>query len=114
MNFTLVFPSGESTELSVAMMFIPCAAWVQGQKILAVPNCKTPHYEIGYLRVFLDLPSTIARLHAPHKQLTLIIHNIGHGSPDDLAKLLKDCENEGYSVQIIEMPLELQIQEGNN
>ena len=103
MNFTLVFPSGESTELSVAMMFIPCAAWVEGRNTLIVPNRETPHYELGYLRVLLDLPSIVARIYESHKQLILIIHDVGHGSSDDLAKLLLDCKNEGYSTQIVRM-----------
>jgi hypothetical protein len=104
MNFTLVFPNSESDELSVAMMFISCAAWVEGNKILVIPNPRTPHYELGYLRVLLDLPSIAARLHAPHKQLAVIVHQIGHGTSEDLAKLLQDCADEGYSANIINLP----------
>ncbi len=104
MNFTLVFPNDVSSELSVAMMFIPVAAWVDGRKILLIPNRKTPHYELGYFRMLLDLPSIASRVHEAPKILTLIIHPIGHGSSEDLAKLLQDCAAEGYSTHIVNLP----------
>jgi hypothetical protein len=101
MNFTLAFPNSESTELCVAMMFIPCAAWVEGGRTLIVPNRKTPHYEIGYLRVLLELPSIASRLSPNQKMLALIMHPVGHGSSEDLANLLRDCDGEGYSTQVV-------------
>jgi len=104
MNFSLIFPNTESSALSVAMLFIPCAAWVEGRTILAVPNRKTPHYQLGYFRALIELPSIASRLPETHRQLTLIVHPIGHGSSEDLAKLLQDCADEGFDAQIINMP----------
>ena len=85
------------------MLFIPCAAWVEGRTILVVPNRKTPHYELGYFRALIELPSIASRLPETHKQLTLIVHPTGQGSSEDLAKLLQDCADEGFDAQIVNL-----------
>jgi hypothetical protein len=104
MKFTLVFTTGESADISIGMVFIPCAAWVQGSRTLVVPNRKTPHYELGYLRTLLTLPSIAAVLRPGfQKDIVLIIHPCGHGSQVDLAKLLLDCKAEGFTVQVVDM-----------
>lgn len=104
MKFTIVFTTGESADISIGMVFIPCAAWVQGSRTLVVPNRKTPHYELGYLRTLLELPSIAAVLRPRlEKDLVLVIHSCGHGSQDDLANLLLDCKTEGFTVQVVDM-----------
>ena len=101
MKFTLIFPTGEPDDLSIGMVFIPCAAWVDGRKTLLIPNPSTPHYERGYLRMLINLPTVASRLLLSQKWLVVVIHHVGHGSPQDLAKLLQDCEGEGYSVRLV-------------
>ena len=47
MKFTLVFPSGEGTDLSIGLVFAPCVLWVIGSKILLNPHRENPHYLPG-------------------------------------------------------------------
>lgn len=101
MNFTLVFPSHEGSVLSVGLLFIPCAAWVEGNKILVVPNQETPHYQQGSLSKLLKLASFAPRLEGRAKNIVIVVHDIGHGTAEDLNSLTADCKKERYSIQII-------------
>lgn len=104
MKFTLVFSSGEPADLSIGMVFIPCATWVQGKKTILVPNRKTPHYESGYLRRLLEVPTIAKQTEWLEKNLVVVVHPDGHGSARDLERLIQDCQDEGFSVQKIELP----------
>jgi len=101
MNFTLVFPNHEGSELTVGLLFIPCAAWVQGSKILVIPDQTTPHYQQGSLGRLLNLAEFTPKLKGRAKNIVLIIHNTGHGTEEDLSSLIADCKLEGYSIQTI-------------
>jgi len=101
MNFTLVFPNHEGSELTVGLLFIPCAAWVQGGKILVIPDQTTPHYQQGSLGRLLNLATFAPKLKGRAKNIVHVIHNTSHGTEEDLRSLMADCELEGYSIQTI-------------
>lgn len=60
MKFNLVFESHESRDVSIGLVFVPCAAWVLGGKTLLKPHPREPHYRSGDLREVLQLPVTPA------------------------------------------------------
>ncbi len=103
MKLTLVFSSHESIDISVGMVFVPCATWIQGRKYLLAPNPKNPHYELGYLRKLLELPAMASQLQMLNRGLVLVVHPNGHGSADDLDRVLLDCEREGFFVERINL-----------
>lgn len=101
MNFSLLFPSHEGSELSIGLLFIPCAAWVDGSKILFIPDNTTPHYQHGSLGRLLNLATFSSILKGRAKNIVIIIHNACHGTKEDLSSLITDCESEGYLSQTI-------------
>ena len=43
MKFTVVFASSDSTDLSYGLVFIPCPAWVRGNRVILNLNPENPH-----------------------------------------------------------------------
>lgn len=98
MNFTLVFANYEGSELTVGLLFIPCAARVQGGKILVIPDQTTPHHQQGSLGRLLNLAIFTPKLKMRAKNIVPVIHNTGHGTEEDLSSLITDCKFEGHSI----------------
>ena len=104
MKFTLIFPSGEATDLSVGMTFQPCIVWMLGNKILFnagrdSPHRESPYYEAGDFRVLVDILHAKNLLGLPWDKMEgmkifIVVHAIGHGREDDLRLLEKDIVNE--------------------
>jgi hypothetical protein len=103
MKFTLVFPSAEATDLSVGLVFAPCAMWVQGGKTLLNPHPAQPHYQAGDLQTFLAHQGFAQKI-SPHTPvMTLVIHPIGHGSLDDMSLLLEDLEAAQFRPVVVQL-----------
>ena len=47
MKFTLVFPSNESSDLSIDVIFVPCLVWTIGNKHFFNPHRDNAHYLPG-------------------------------------------------------------------
>lgn len=101
MKFTIVFPSHESSDLSIAAVFIPCLVWMEGRYHLLNPHPKTPHYQRGDLHtLFMD--TAVRQRIADHtKKVTVVAHSTGHGTNEYLDLLLEDLRAEGFEPQVI-------------
>ena len=55
MKFTVVFASNDSTDLSYGLVFIPCPAWVRGEKVVLNLNPENPHYQPGSVKKLLTV-----------------------------------------------------------
>jgi hypothetical protein len=109
MKFTLIFPSPEATDLSIGLVFAPCAMWVQGDKLVLNPHPANPHYLQGDVHTLLAHPSIKGRIrHAVKQVVTLIIHPNGHGSLDDLNTLLEDLEAAQWRVVVVQLNDDMQ------
>jgi hypothetical protein len=98
MKFSLVFPSEEAWDLCVGLIFIPCAAWYHGEKILWIPHPSNPHYLTGDFQALLNKLESKKLLHysqedLKRKKIFIIIHNVGHGTEKYLSDLVKDIIN---------------------
>ena len=106
MKFTLVFPSGEGFDLSVGLVFAPCAIWKIGRRTLLNPHRENPHYLPGD---FQELLSTLkARKYMSQEEsdgesekIYVIIHYVGHGVQSYLDDLTLDIAKTGYTPVVI-------------
>lgn len=101
MKFTIVFPSHESSDLSLAAVFIPCLVWMEGKYQLLNPHPENPHYQKGDLHtLFMD--TVIKQRIADHtKKVTLVAHSTGHGTQECLELLIQDLQAEGFEPTVI-------------
>ena len=99
MKFTLVFPSDESHDLSIAALFVPCLVWVEGSEELLKPHPEKPEYLPGDLARVLDLPAVKKRLspHTKKKNVVVVAHQNGHAPEQTLKDLVADLEGLGFN-----------------
>jgi hypothetical protein len=98
MHFTVVFDSHESHDLSYGMVFTPCAAWIEGERTIAIPHPHYPNYKRGDLKVLLEATQLEQRLASGSRSATVVVHEAGHGSDDDLRNLHDDLTAAGFEV----------------
>ena len=103
MKFTVVFPSQESEDLSVGVVFIPCICWVQGKKVLLNPHPDKPHYRKGDLQHFLDETRMRSQIDPAAKDVAVIAHPVGHGTEKDLSLLSEDLWEAGFEVKLVRL-----------
>lgn len=96
MKFTIVFPSHESEDLSVAAVFTPCLVWKIGSKEILNPHPENPHYQRGDLKQLLDETDISKRISDHTKRVTVVAHTIGHGTSQYLQDLVADLKKEGF------------------
>jgi hypothetical protein len=106
MKFTLVFPSGEGFDLSVGLVFAPCAIWKIGRCTLLNPHRENPHYLPGdfqdllsvlIARKYLDKPVSKQQI----VKIYVIVHEIGHGVQSYLDDLVDDIAKTGFTPIVI-------------
>lgn len=90
MKFTLVFPTNEATDLSLAAVFVPCLVWMEGAKQLKNPHPKNPHYLRGDLQKILAHRKLVGRLSDTSRKVTVVCHPTGHGTEAYLKDILSD------------------------
>jgi hypothetical protein len=103
MKFTIVFPSTESSDLSIGAVFIPCLVWMDGEKELLNPHRENPHYVRGDLQAVLALPGNQKRLSAHTKKVVVVCHPVGHGTENYLDDILSDLRDSGFSADLIRL-----------
>jgi hypothetical protein len=101
MKFTIVFPSIESADLSIGVVFIPCLVWMDGSRKILNPHRDYPHYKKGDLNTLLMDTAIAERLSKHTNQVTVVAHGIGHGTDEYLDLLLEDIRNEGFQPTLI-------------
>ena len=101
MKFTIVFPSHESSDLSIAAVFTPCLVWKEGMYQLRIPHPERPHYEKGDLHALFMDTVVRQRVAAHTKKVTVVAHSIGHGTQEYLDLLLADLRDEGFEPVVI-------------
>ena len=105
MKFTLVFPSSEATDLSVGLVFAPCAIWMISNKIFLNPHSTNPHYLPGdfqELLIRLEKRFELDIEKMKGKRVFVVVHDIGHGSKKYLKLLTHDISMTGLIPVIIE------------
>ena len=101
MKFTVVFASSDSTDLSYGLVFIPCPAWVRGDRVILNLNPENPHYQPGSVRKLLSAERIGSPRRAEGPQTcTVVIHPQGHGSWPELQALVSDLTSEGLRVTL--------------
>lgn len=106
MKFTLVFPSGEGFDLSVGLVFAPCAIWKIGNRTLLNPHRENPNYLPGD---FHELLRTLvakqyigsAQLQQSGAKIYVIVHETGHGSQSCLDNLVSDIVETGFIPMVV-------------
>lgn len=97
MYFTLMFADlGEGPSRTYDLVFHPCPVWMRGKEEILVPNSRSPHYELGSLKMLID-KEKIADSKILTDRVTVSIHYNGHGEDGDLETLIQDIENEGWT-----------------
>lgn len=103
MKFTVTFTTqdtpgpGESCDLSYGLVFIPSPCWIRGEgEVLVKLNPESPLYQLGSVCILLQKEKIIKRINCTGA--LILIHNIGHGTQEDLNLLEKDLSNEGFTV----------------
>jgi hypothetical protein len=101
MKFTLVFPSNESSDLSIGVIFVPCLVWTIGNKYFFNPHRDNPHYLPGDFQDLVIKLSQKSELNFDIKEdlarkLFVIVHEIGHGTDAYLKDLLLDIEKASF------------------
>ena len=95
MKFTLVFDSpSESSNAVVSVQFTPCVEFRFNNKNSFYPHRDRPHYEKGDIEDYLqnlDVGENVA----------LIVHDVGHGTEEELVQLQVDLDKLGFRVQTI-------------
>ncbi len=105
MKFTIVFPSHEDQDLSIGAVFKPCLVWMEGQKDILIPHPEDPHYNGGEVKVLLAHPLVKGRIAEDSKSVTVIVHPTDYIEPTALHLLVKDLQDEGFVVGIVQHSL---------
>jgi hypothetical protein len=101
MKFTIVFPSHESSDLSIAAVFTPCLVWKEGKKQLLNPHPDNPNYQKGDLQQLFAETAVKDRIAKHTKKVTVVAHSTGNGTEEHLGLLVKDLEDVGFEVNIV-------------
>lgn len=94
MKFTLTFSSGENSDLSYGLVFVPSPVWLQGKREIINLNPGLPSYQKGSIGRLLKHEFALRNQAIKHCIVT--VHPVGHESETDLNTLLGDLHAEGY------------------
>ena len=103
MHFT-VHLRGENTyesDHSYGLVFIPNPKWIQGDQIVLDMKSTKPGYQMGSVKALLKKVGLFRKLTKP-LSATILVHQIGLGTPRDYTDLIVDLEKEGFETTIFE------------
>lgn len=101
MKFTLVFPTHEATDLSLAALFVPCLIWHEGDRAISNPHPENPHYLRGDLQKVLELPEIKSRISKDSAKVTIVCHPVGNGTEEDLKDIQSDVTDLGFEPLVV-------------
>ena len=102
MKFTIVFPSHESRDVSIGVVFIPGIVWIEGKREILNPHPQKPDYLQGDLQYFFKSKGEEVRKNiATHSnKVAVVVHPTGHGTEEDLNNLLHDLKQERFEPEV--------------
>jgi hypothetical protein len=102
MRFTLNFADDvmEGQDLSYGLVFVPTPVWVRGADRVAVPDATQPGYQTGHLESLLVADPKIRAL-GQNRRATILVHQVGYGTREDLGLLVQDLEKGGFAVEVV-------------
>jgi hypothetical protein len=101
MKFTLVFPTDETTDLSLAVLFVPCLVWHEGDRAISNPHPENPIYLRGDLQKVLELPEINSRTSKDSNKVTIVCHPVGNGTEEDLKAIQADVTDLGFEPLVV-------------
>ena len=101
MKFTLIFPTHEATDLSLAALFIPCLVWHEGDRAISNPHPENPHYLRGDLQKVLNSAELKSRLSKTSNKVTIVCHPTGHGTEEYLQDIQADLTDLRFECVIV-------------
>jgi hypothetical protein len=101
MKFTLVFPTDETTDLSLAVLFVPCLVWHEGDRAISNPHPENPIYLRGDLQKVLELPELKSRISKDSNKVTIVCHPVGNGTEEDLKAIQADVSDIGFEPLVV-------------
>jgi hypothetical protein len=101
MKFTLVFPTDETTDLSLAVLFVPCLVWHEGDRAISNPHPENPIYLRGDLQKVLELPEINSRISKDSNKVTIVCHPVGNGTEEDLKAIQADVSDIGFEPLVV-------------
>ena len=101
MKFTLVFPTHEATDLSLAALFVPCLVWHEGERAFSNPHPENPHYLTGDLQKVLEREEINSRISKDSNKVTIVCHPVGNGTEEDLKAIQADVSDLGFEPLVI-------------
>lgn len=101
MKFTIVFPSHESHDVSIGLVFIPVPVWMEGNRQLLNPHPRHPDYKKGDLQYFFEKTDFRKRIASHSNKVAVVVHPTGHGTEDYLNSLLEDLKQEGFEPEVV-------------
>ena len=106
MHFTLVFEESvnyDGPQLTAQLVFHAAPVWMFEGKYVVSQN-EGPHHQQGCFTQLLEAKDGLrSKLHDPSMKdglrIFVICHQGGHGTDEDLSRLLQDLE--GYDVKLV-------------
>ena len=102
MKFTIVFPSHESSEVTISALFIPCLVWTEDNKELLNPHRDQPHYLKGDFQKLFAETKISERIADYTKKVTIVAHSTGDNATNaDLERIVEDLTEEGFDPFVV-------------
>ncbi|HEY6000210.1 MAG TPA: hypothetical protein VI078_13055 [bacterium] len=102
MHFTVHFRGDDTWEedYSYGLVFNPNPRWVKGAAVVLSMESKTG-YRQGSVKALLKAEKLTRKLTKP-RSATILVHEVGLGTPRDYQNLISDLEASGFETRIFE------------
>lgn len=101
MKFTLIFSGAESADLSIGCVYAPCLLWKVGGRTVLNPHPDFPLYRKGDFHHLIETAAVGAKIKESERQMCLVVHKLGHGTPDCLKALNEDLLQYGFEPTVV-------------
>ncbi|MBJ36817.1 MAG: hypothetical protein CMB68_05690 [Euryarchaeota archaeon] len=109
MYFTLLFDSGEGPTTIYELVFHPAAVWSSTGYCMLAENGEEeirtrhlgPRYVQGDWQNFLEDDPNCFVSHGEGRKISIVCHEDGLGTEEDLKLLIADMKSSGFSPQIL-------------
>ncbi len=96
MRFTLVLDRKSEQGSSYELIFEPCPVWSRGKEMVLNLNPHNPHLQKGCVKRLFEVDSITDAGSA-----IVVVHDVGHGSAEDLDVLVDDLDALGLKYKVI-------------